>query len=58
MVKLHNMKRTYSFYSNSKRAWAHIDAKNKKEVLEFARSNGDNIKLSDISLLMINDKYV
>ena len=58
MVKLHNMKRTYSFYSNSKRAWVHVDAKNKKEVLEFARSNGDNIKLSDISLLMINDKYV
>ena len=58
MVKLHNMKRTYSFYSNSKRAWAHVDAKNKKEVLEFARSNEDNIKLSDISLLMINDKYV
>ena len=58
MVKLHNMKRTYSFYSNSKRAWAHVDAKNKKEVLEFVRSNGDNIKLSDISLLMINDKYV
>lgn len=27
MVKLHNMKRTYSYYSNSKRAWAHIDAK-------------------------------
>ena len=58
MVKLHNMKRTYSYYSNSKRAWAHVDVKNKKEVLEFARSNGDNIKLNDISLLMINDKYV
>ena len=58
MVKLHNMKRTYSYYSNSKRAWAHVAAKNKKEVLEFARSNGDNIKLNDISLLMINDKYV
>ena len=58
MVKLHNMKRTYSFYSNSKRAWAHVDAKNKKEVLEFARSNGDNIKLSDINLLKINGMYI
>lgn len=52
------MKRTYSYYSNSKRAWAHVDAKNKKEVSEFARSNGDNIKLDDISLLMVNNVYV
>lgn len=58
MVKRYNMNRTYSYYSNSKSAWAHVDAKNKKEVLEFARSNGDNIKLSDINLLMINNKYV
>ena len=58
MVKRQNMKRTYSYYSNSKRAWAHVDAKNKKEVLEFARSNGDNIKLDDISLLMVNNVYV
>lgn len=58
MVKLHNMKRTYSYYSNSKRAWAHVDAKNKNEVLEFAKSVGDDIKLSDISLLKINDMYV
>lgn len=52
------MKRTYSYYSNSKRAWAHVDAKNKKEVLEFAKSAGDDIKLSDINLLKINDMYV
>ena len=58
MVKLHNMKRTYSYYSNSKRAWAHVDAKNKNEVLEFAKSTGDYIKLSDINLLKINDMYV
>ena len=58
MVKLHNMKRTYSYYSNSKRAWAHVDAKNKKEVVEFAKSVGDDIKLNDISLLKIDNKYV
>ena len=58
MVKLHNMKRTYSYYSNSKRAWAHVDAKNKNVVLEFAKSTGDDIKLSDINLLKINDMYV
>lgn len=58
MVKLHNMKRTYSYYSNSRRAWAHVDAKNKNEVLEFAKSTGDDIKLSDINLLKINDMYV
>ena len=58
MVKRQSMKRTYSYYSNSKRAYAHVDAKNKKEVLEFARNNGDNIKLSDISLLMVNNVYV
>lgn len=52
------MKRTYSYYSYAKRAWANVDAKNKQEVLEFARVNGDNIKLSDISLLKINEVYV
>ena len=52
------MKRTYSYYSNSHRAWAHIDAKNKQEALEYARTHGDNIKLSDISLLMIDNVYV
>ena len=52
------MKRTYSYYRNSKRAWAHVDAKNKNEVLEFAKSTGDDIKLSDINLLKINDMYV
>lgn len=52
------MKRTYSYYSYDKRAWANVDAKNKQEVLEFARANGDDIKLSDISLLKINGVYV
>lgn len=52
------MKRTYSYYSNSKRAWANVDAKNKQEVLEFAKSEGDNIKLSDINLLKINGMYI
>lgn len=52
------MKRTYSYYSNAHRAFAHIDANNKQEVLEFAKANGDNIKLSDISLLMVNNVYV
>ena len=58
MVKRIDMKRTYSYYSNSKRAFAHVDAKNKKEVLAFAKSVGDDIKLEDISLLMINNVYV
>lgn len=58
MVKLHNMKRTYSYYSNSKRAWANVDAKNKQEVLEFAKREGDDIKLNDINLLKINDMYI
>ena len=52
------MKRTYSYYSKAHRAYAHIDAKNKQEALEYARAHGDNIKLSDISLLMINNVYV
>lgn len=52
------MKRTYSYYSYAKRAFAHVNAKNKQEVLEFARANGDNIKLSGISLLKINEVYV
>ena len=58
MVKLHNMKRTYSYYSYSKRAWAHVDAKNKNEVLKFAKSVGDDIKLNDINLLKIDNKYL
>lgn len=52
------MKRTYSYYSNAHRAWANVDAKNAKEALKFAKANGDNIKLSDISLLKVNDVYV
>lgn len=52
------MKKTYSYYSNAHRAFVHIDAKNKQEALEYARTHGDNIKLSDISLLKINDVYV
>lgn len=52
------MKRTYSYYSETHRVWVHVDAKNKKEALEIAKANGDNIKLSDISLLMVNNVYV
>lgn len=52
------MKRTYSYYSNQYRAFVHIDAKNKQEALEFAKRDGENIKLSDIDLLMINNVYV
>ena len=57
-VKHNFMKRTYSYYSNAHRAWANVDAKNAKEALEFARADGDNIKLSDISLLKVNNKYI
>lgn len=52
------MKRTYSYYSETHRAWANVDAKNAKEALEIAKADGDNIKLSDISLLMVNNVYV
>lgn len=58
MDKLQNMKRTYRYYSNSKRAWAHVDAKNKNEVLKFAKSVGDDIKSNNINLLKIDNKYV
>ena len=51
-------KRTYSYYSNAHKAFAHVDAKNKQEALEYAKAHGDNIKLSDISLLMIDNVYV
>lgn len=52
------MKRTYSYYSETHRAWANVDAENAKEALEFAKANGDNIKISDISLLKVNNVYV
>lgn len=52
------MKRTYSYYSNQHRAFVYVDAKNKQEALEFAKRDGENIKLSDIELLMINNVYV
>lgn len=52
------MKRTYSYYSSQHRAFVHVDAKNKQEALEFAKRDGENIKLSDIELLMINNVYV
>lgn len=52
------MKRTYSYYSETHRAWANVDAKNAKEALEIAKADGDNIKLSDISLLKVNNVYV
>ena len=52
------MKRKYSYYSNQHRAFVHVDAKNKQEALDFAKRDGENIKLSDIELLMINNVYV
>ena len=52
------MKRTYSYYSNAHKAFAHVDAKNKQEALDYAKAHGDNIKLSDISLLMIDNVNV
>lgn len=52
------MKRTYSYYSETHRAWANVDAKNAKEALAIAKADGDNIKLSDISLLKVNNVYV
>ena len=47
------MRRIYSYYSNSIKAFAHIEASSKKEVRERALEDGDKIKLSDISLLMV-----
>ena len=47
------MRKIYSYYSDSHRAFAHIEAKSKKEVRERALEYGDKIKLSDISLLML-----
>ena len=47
------MRKIYSYYSDSHRAFAHIEASSKKEVRERALEYGDKIKLSDISLYMI-----
>ena len=47
------MRKIYSYYSDSHRAFAHIEASSKKEVRESALEYGDKIKLSDISLLMV-----
>lgn len=47
------MRKIYSYYSDSHRAFAHIEANSKKEVRERALEYGDKIKLSDISLYMI-----
>lgn len=57
-VKRIFMKRTYSYYSYAHNAYTHVDAKNKQEALEYANAHGDNIKLSDISLLMIDNVFV
>lgn len=47
------MRRIYSYYSDSHSAFAQIEASSKKEVRERALEYGDKIKLSDISLYMI-----
>lgn len=52
------MFKVYSYYSTVHRAFAHVPANNKHEVLEFAHADGDSIRLRDISLLMVNNKYV
>lgn len=54
------MRKIYSYYSDSHRAFAHIEASSKKEVRERALEYGDKIKLSDISLLMVqrNGEYL
>ena len=54
------MRKIYSYYSDSHRAWANVEASSKKEVRERALEYGDKIKLSDISLYMIqrNGEYL
>ena len=47
------MRRIYSYYSDSHRAFANVEASSKKEVRERALEYGDKIKLSGISLYMI-----
>ena len=47
------MRKIYSYYSDSHRAFANIEANSTKEVQERALVHGDKIKLSDISLYMI-----
>lgn len=50
--------KVYSYYSTVHRAFAHVPAKSKHEVQAIARSYGDVVKLKDIRLLMVNNKYV
>ena len=50
--------RTYSYYSDDKRAWVHIKAKNKKEALQKARIYDPGVKSCELSLLMVNGRYV
>ena len=50
--------RIYSYYSLTHRAWAHIKAYNKHEALEKARVYDPYVKISDLSLLMYNGRYV
>ena len=50
--------RIYSYYSFSRRAWAHIKAYTKHEALETARVYDPHIKFSDLSLLMQSGRYV
>lgn len=54
------MRKIYSYYSDSHRSFAHIEANSKKEVQERALEYGDKVKLSDISLLMVqrNGEYL
>lgn len=54
------MRRIYSYYSDSHRAFANVEASSKKEVQNRALEYGDKVKLSDISLLMVqrNGEYL
>ena len=54
------MRKIYSYYSDSHRAFANVEASSKKEVRERALEYGDKVKLSDISLLMVqrNGEYL
>lgn len=50
--------RTYSYYSEEKRYWVHIEAKNKHEALQKARIYDPCTSASELYLLKINGRYV
>lgn len=50
--------RIYSYYSRSHGAWTHIKAYTKHEALAKARIYDPYVKFSELSLLMMNGRYV